>query len=463
MPKSTPIKHQVLTFPDPRPGMFTGYIARWWMILGASALAIPGLFAVVLVIARGGSLSHMPVFANMFTKALVVHVDLLVLVWFLSMAFMLWSLLASASRSWLTFMEEAALGCYAAGMLAITASAFDPNGEALKSNYIPVIMSPVFFIGLSLLLSGTLLMLCRVLTARHYSTWFSKPLQFGLFSSALIGVMALVAFTWSYYQMPPEIDGEQYYDIMFWGGGHVLQFIHSQCVMVCWLLLAHALQPDYKFPEKMLYGLFCIGLIAAFSAPLAYIFFDVYSMEHRQFFTWQMIIANGIPPAIMGIMLAPLILKTRKACLMQRSALWSALVMSVLLFLFGGFIGGMIREENVVVPAHYHGSIVAITLAFMGAAYVLLPLFGYKDMSNSKLAFWQPIICGIGQIMHVSGLAWSGGYGVLRKTPGGLSGAPINVKIAMGVMEWGGLLAIIGGVMFIVVVCKSVRNKKPAA
>src|SRR5690606_38075985 len=128
------------------------------------------------------------------------------------------------------------------------------------------------------------------------------------------------------------------------------------------------------------------------------------------------------------------------------------LVMSVILFLFGGMIGGMIREENVVVPAHYHGSIVGITLAFMGLTYWLLPLFGYKNMSGTKLAYWQPIICGIGQIMHVAGLGWSGGYGVLRKTPGGLAGAPVEVKIAMGIMEWGGLLAVIGGVMFLVVV-----------
>jgi hypothetical protein len=463
MPKSSAAQHQVLPFPDPRPGMFTGYIARWWMLLGVSALAVPGLFAIVLVIARGGSLTDMPVFANMFTKALVVHVDLLVLVWFLSMAFMLWSLIASASRSWLAYMEEAALGCFAVGMLAITLSAFDPNGEALKSNYIPVIMSPLFFIGLSLLLSGMLLMLCRLLTAKHYSTWFNPPLQFALFSSGLIGAMALVCFIWSYFQMPPEIDGEQYYDMMFWGGGHVLQFIHTQCVMVCWLLLAHALQPEFKFPEKPLYLLFGVGLVAAFAAPLAYVLYDVYSMEHRQFFTWQMIIAGGIAPAIMGLMLTPFLWKMRARLAGQKNALWSALIMSVLLFLFGGFIGGMIREENVVVPAHYHGSIVAITLAFMGATYVLLPLFGYKDMSSTKLAYWQPIICGIGQIMHVSGLAWSGGYGVLRKTPGGLSGAPLNLKIAMGVMEWGGLLAIIGGVMFIIVVWKSVRAKKTVA
>ncbi len=452
-------EHQLLHFPEHRITLSSQSLTRLWMLVGTSALAIPGLFAIVLVIARGGSLSHMPMFADMFTKALVVHVDLLVLVWFLSMAFMLWSLLASASKSLFPYLEEGALACVSAGMVLITLSAFDPNGQALKSNYIPVIMSPLFFIGLSLFLSGSLLMLVRVLTANHYSPFFDKPQQFALFSSALIGCMAVVAFIWSHMQMPREITGEQYYDISFWGGGHILQFIHTQGVMVCWLLLARALKPEHMLSPKLLYGLFSVGLLAAIAAPVAYIAFDVTSMQHRQFFTHEMITVGGLAPAILSLFLMPVMWGMRQLRKGENRALWSALTMSVVLFLFGGLLGSFIREENVVVPAHYHGSIVGITLAFMGAVYLLLPMFGYKNMSATKLAYWQPIICGIGQIMHVSGLAWSGGYGVLRKTPGGLEHAPLSVKIGMGVMEWGGLLAVIGGIMFIMVVWKSVRGK----
>lgn len=431
------------------------------MLLATAALAVPGLFAVVLVIARG-SQSTSPMFTDMFSKALVVHVDLLVLVWFLSMAFMLWSLLATTSKSWLPYLEESAIACFGLGMLGITLSAFDPGGEALKSNYIPVIMSPVFFIGLSLLLSGMLLMLCRLLTASRLNDFFDKPQQFGLFSSGLIGLIALLAFFWSHVQMPPEIDGAQYYDMSFWGGGHVLQFVHVQVVMVCWLALARAINQDWHPSPKLLYALFAIGLIAALSAPLAYMAYDVYSAEHRQFFTQQMIMAGGLAPAMLSLMLAPLLSKRRAFRKSGKRALWSALVMSVIVFLFGGFIGGLIQGENVVVPAHYHGAIVGITLGFMGMTYLLLPLFGYKDMAGTRLAYWQPIICGGGQILHVSGLAWSGGYGVLRKTPGGLAHAAPSVKLAMGIMEWGGLLAVIGGIMFIVVVWQSVRGKTSA-
>ena len=37
-------------------------------------------------------------------------------------------------------------------------------------------------------------------------------------------------------------------------------------------------------------------------------------------------------------------------------------------------LGAMIRDSNTVVPAHYHASIGAVTVAFMGAAYHLLKM-----------------------------------------------------------------------------------------
>lgn len=128
--------------------------------------------------------------------------------------------------------------------------------------------------------------------------------------------------------------------------------------------------------------------------------------------------------------------------------------MSVVLFLYGGFLGLLIQGQNVVIPAHYHGSIVGVTLAFMGYAYLMLPRLGYADVSGWKSAWLQPYIYGIGQIMHVSGFAWSGGYGALRKTPGGTYEG--TAQIAMGLMGGGAGLAAIGGLMFVIVVARSV-------
>mgnify|MGYP003551352622 CR=1 FL=1 len=139
----------------------------------------------------------------------------------------------------------------------------------------------------------------------------------------------------------------------------------------------------------------------------------------------------------------------------------SALFASMALFLSGGILAYMIKGVNVVIPAHYHGSIVGVTLAFMGLAYILLPRLGYADVSTSKMARWQPYVYGAGQLIHVIGLAWSGGYGVQRKTAGAEQMLLTwQQKTGMGMMGLGGLIAIIGGIMFVLVCLKAIRAKR---
>ena len=124
----------------------------------------------------------------------------------------------------------------------------------------------------------------------------------------------------------------------------------------------------------------------------------------------------------------------------------------MILFGIGGGIGFLIQGSNVTIPAHYHGSIVGVTLAFMGMTYDLLPRLGCAR-PNTRLATLQPYVYGGGQLLHVLGLVWSGGYGVQRKVAGAEQGLDGMEKIvAMGVMGFGGLVAIIGGLMFLVIV-----------
>jgi len=436
-----------------------GRLARYWLLLGVAALGIAGLFSLVLVIARTPALAKLPGFAGLFHEALVVHVDLSVLVWFLAIACMMWSLLCAGGRSFISLVEEAALLCFAGGTLLIAASPLDGDAEALMSNYIPVITSPLFFLGLALLLCGVTLMIARVITMRNDGAGLlTAPMQFGTFSAALVTLWAIVAFVWSYQAMPQVIEGQQYYELLFWGGGHVLQFTHTQVLMLCWLLLATALNPSYTPRAGVLYAIFAVALVASFTTPLAYLNYDVTDSGHREFFTQQMIIAGGVAPAVLAVMLLPQLWGARHERKGPKRALWAALLMSWILFIYGGVLGGLIRDQNVVIPAHYHGSIVGVTIAFMGAAYALLPRFGCRDVASWRMAFWQPIVYGGGQLMHISGLAWSGGYGVLRKTPGVAQELAPSVKAALGFMGAGGLFAIIGGFMFVLVVIKAVRK-----
>jgi heme/copper-type cytochrome/quinol oxidase subunit 1 len=132
----------------------------------------------------------------------------------------------------------------------------------------------------------------------------------------------------------------------------------------------------------------------------------------------------------------------------------------LLLFSAGGLIGFLIKGSDVRIPAHYHGSIVGITLALMGLTYALLPRLGYTR-PLPRLATWQPVLYGAGQFLHIAGLVWSGGYGVQRKVAGAEQVLRTPSEVAgMALMGVGGLIAVIGGLAFALVVLRTLRWSK---
>ena len=61
--------------------------------------------------------------------------------------------------------------------------------------------------------------------------------------------------------------------------------------------------------------------------------------------------------------------------------------------------------------------------------------------------------------MHILGLVWSGGYGVQRKVAGAEQVLRSPGEIAgMGLMGLGGAIAILGGLLFVVVVLRAMRR-----
>ena len=74
-------------------------LARAWLWLALAALVGSGLFSVLLVLARTPGINAWLPAGDFFRVALVVHVDLSVLVWFVAIAGLLWSLNLRPARS----------------------------------------------------------------------------------------------------------------------------------------------------------------------------------------------------------------------------------------------------------------------------------------------------------------------------------------------------------------------------
>jgi heme/copper-type cytochrome/quinol oxidase subunit 1 len=202
--------------------------------------------------------------------------------------------------------------------------------------------------------------------------------------------------------------------------------------------------------------MFALALAAVFVTPYAYLAHDIASVEHRDMHTWAMRLGGGV--AILPIALAVVIGLVTARARAGTGPLRAALISSVLLFASGGLIGVFINGNNVMIPAHYHGSIVGVTLALMGLVYHLLPQLGYRT-PGLRLATLQPGVYGAGQLMHIAGLVLSGGYGVKRKVAGAeqVLSTPGEI-MGMGLMGLGGLVAIAGGLLFVIVVAGSLLH-----
>jgi len=436
-------------------------LARGWLWLGLLALIGSGLFSILLVLSRTPFINQLLPTANFFHISLILHVDLSVLVWFIALAGLLWSLNGTprgVAVGWL------ALWTTSAGTAAMALAPFLDPGEPVMANYIPVLSSPLFLGGLLVFASGVgLLVLRSLLSAPRLGFEFDGrgALSFGLSSAAVATAVALLAFGWSYLVLPLSLHGKAYYEILFWGGGHALQFTWTLLMLVGWLWLASACGARVLLSPRVALLMFALALAGVFVTPYAYLAHDVTSVEHRSLLTWAMRVGGG--PAIVPVSLA-VVYAVRSSRLAHESMrpLRAALLSSVLLFAAGGVIGVVISGSNVRIPAHYHGCIVGVTLALMGVVYKVLPALGYVA-PQGRLATWQPWLYGTGQLMHIIGLVWSGGYGVQRKVAGAEQVLRSTAEVAgMGLMGLGGLIAIIGGLLFVVVVVQAMRST-PAA
>ncbi len=434
-------------------------LVRGWLWLGLIALLVAGFYSVLLVASRTPGVNTWLPVANFFRVALVVHVDLSVLVWFLALAGMLWSL---ASRPVANRLAWLALALAYAGTLLLGIAPFVGGGEPIMANYIPVLDGGVFLTGLAILGIGALLLVIRSLIAAPalgLELDGSGVLRFGLNASVVSTAVALLAFAASLTLTPAGLEGKAYYEIAFWGGGHALQFTWTLLMLVAWLWLASAIGARIPLSPRIALLLLMLALVSVFVTPWAYLAHDVASVEHRDLHTWAMRLGGGISIVPIGLAVVIGLLRSPRSHEIGHDALRAALIASMVLFATGGMIGIFITGSNVRIPAHYHGCIVGVTLALMGLVYLLLPKLGYLT-PHGRLARWQPTVYGAGQLMHIIGLVWSGGYGVQRKVAGAEQVLHSKAEIAgMGLMGLGGLIAIIGGLMFVVVVWKALRGR----
>lgn len=447
-----------------------------WLKNGIFALAIAGLYSVVLVVLRTPGLSQVFSDPMVFRTALVIHVNLSVLVWLLAITSAVWSVSKIKSG-----FESAYAKAGFVGMLLMALSPLFPGSEPVMNNYVPMLENLVFIIGLSLFGVVILIFSVQIVVMSFIKqdafSYGDRIVVITKCTSALLFIGVWVCFILSYFGIdsltnivPLEID--YYYEMLFWSGGHLLQFIYTQVMMFALLALAETWKGGRLNYTNVYEMLLALNFVLALFIFIGHFYYDVSDGVFKEFFTLHMIYTGGLAPTIFILALLFELLTARIKNVPPFVS--AAFLASSLLFLSGGLIGAIISGVNVTIPAHYHGSIVGISVAFMGLTYLICfkaeikktlihsdgligrlydVLENWQGNKSGKVVAWQIYVITFGQLLHVAGLALAGGYGVLRKTPG--SDIPFSAKMYMGMVGGGGLIAIIGGLMFVYICAKN--------
>jgi cytochrome c oxidase subunit I len=432
-----------------------GSIVRKWLGLAVASLLAAGVFSLLLVLSRTPGVQDFIPWVDFFHVALVVHVDLSVLIWFLSMAGAFWTASNPDSGG---YMDRLAWNISAVGALMMVACPFFGVGDPLMNNYVPVLQHPAYYLALGLFGLGIFLLLLGRLRVLPGPINNGQALLAWLcYLSALPTLLSMFALVLSFLSIPSHYEGEYYFELLFWGAGHTLQFTHTLLLLGAWLWLASACGARTLNQPRILFLLSILVILPIVFVPWIYASVPVDSVEHRLDFT-RLMQYGGLACMPLGLIAVWQLAFSPRAKGLQKP-IKSAFIASGILFTAGGIIGFLIEGVNVVIPAHYHGSIVGVTLSFMGVAYLLMPKLGL-GAPDIRLASIQPYVYGGGQLMHILGLAWSGGYGVQRKTAGAAQGLERLPEIlGMGMMGLGGLISTIGGLLFLIVIIKAWRSR----
>jgi len=435
--------------------------ARYWLGLAVGVLILAGFFSLVVVVGRMPPFDRFVTDPLFFKRGLVVHVNLALVAWFYSfIASMLFLVPGKRPPSWIAQHSSHISGV---GVVMLLFAAGLPGGEPVLSNYIPMIDHWLFGAGQIVFALGVLSSFLgrRLLPMDDpRPAFFEIPpaAQVGIRATALGLLLAACTFAISWWRMTPGLATEIYYELLVWGGGHVLQLTCSVAMLSVWMILLNSALGRPPIGERAASWLF-------FAMMLPWVFSPFLAMQgtsssaYRVGFTDLMRWSIFPVVTIVLVLCARALLRARREGRIDASSLRdpriSGFLVSAALTLVGFALGAAIRGSNTMVPAHYHASIGGVTAAFMTLSYLVLSALGLSIESPKikRAASWQPVVYGVGQMVFAAGFAMAGAYGMSRKVYGAEQATRgLAESIGLGVMGIGGLIAIAGGVLFLVVV-----------
>jgi len=467
-------------------------------------LAVGGFFGILVALTRWPAVHLLP--AEMFYLVLTAHGAAVLLFWiiffeiailYFASAVILNCRLAAPKVAWVGYLLM--LG----GSLLATVAVLQGESSVMFTSYVPMQAAPHFYLGLILFAVGALLgcfvFFGTLVIAKDEGTYEgSIPLvTFGALTAAIIAIFTIASgaiilvptWLWSL-GLISDIDSVTY-KLVWWGMGHSSQQINVSAQVSVWYVIAALVLGAKPISEKV-----------SRTAFLLYILFLQLACAHH------MLVEPGISSewkvfntsyafylAVLGSMIHGMSVPGAVEAAQRRRgfdkgifgwlrhAPWdnpafSGMALSVVLFGFLGGISGVVlgteqinllMHNTLYVPGHFHGTVVAgTTLAFMALTYLVVPLIFRRELIWKKMAQWQPFVFAIGVAGISLFMMGAGTLGVSRRhwditfSEAVLSfDYPGTAFLMMGLNGIFGVVAGVGGLMFILVVVGSILFGKP--
>jgi len=384
------------------------------------------------------------------------------------------------------------------GAVLVEVMVFTGKADVLFTSYVPLQADPLYYLGIILFAVGALIVVglffAALVVAKREKTYEgSIPLvSFGALTAAIIAAITLIhgaivyipTFTWAMgWTAQPD---PSFYRLIFWALGHSSQQINVAAMVSIWYFLAGVTVGGVVLNEKMsriafvLYILF-ISMASAHHLLVDPAFGPAWKIWNTSYFMYMAVLASMIHgftvPA--GIEMGQRLRGYTKGLFQWlNKAPWSdpgfsGMFLSLVIF---GFLGGttgvtlgteqinMIAHNTMRIPGHFHTTVVGGTaLAFMAVTYYLIPLIFRKEVSLWRWAKYQPYTFAIGITIASVSMIMLGILGVPRRHYDiTFADAPFSVvfppsaDIFMATLGIGGILATIGGLLYIAIAVLSV-------
>lgn len=441
--------------------------ARGWFAFGIGSLVLAGLLSLLLVVGRLPFLGWLFTDPLFFKRALVVHVDLAIVVWFQAgtLAYLAWAVGSRVPRG----LTVASLVLAGLGIHGLLAGAVMPGAQPILANYVPVVDHPVFLAGLVAWFAGGGLYFAGALAVpAGSSVALPDDTLVALRASAAAQLIALATFAAAWHSTLPGLPAIGYYELVAWGGGHVMQVGNVALMLALWLwLLRRWSGQSVVSPTTIRWLAVALVLPQAVMPVLAWggTSRPAYSEVATQLMRWTIF---PVVLIVLGLGIRQVVLHWADRAAEGRWRL-VGFAGSAVLTVLGFVLGAFIRGSSTLVPGHYHCAIGAVTLALMAAAYDFSREASPRAVAPSaRLIRWQLALFGGGQAVFGLGFALAGAFGLGRKQYGAEQHVrSLGEYLGLGVMGLGGLVAVAGGLLFLAVMLRAfaasrARSSSPA-